>query len=66
MMQCQIVKDVDYINISDILIQQKNTIIAKINSVINKRVFPGLKFEDGIKEKYDFEEIAGLREAGWT
>lgn len=65
MMQCQIVKDVDYVNISDILIQQNNAIIAKINSVINKRVYPGLKFEDG-KEKLSFEEIPGLKEAGWT
>lgn len=45
MMQCMIVKDIDYVNISEILQQQRDALIAKINSVINKRVYPGLKFD---------------------
>lgn len=38
MMQCQIVKDVDYVNISEILLQQREAIINKINQVINRKV----------------------------
>jgi histone acetyltransferase len=65
MMQCQIVNDVDYSNISQILQEQKETLIAKINSIINKRVYPGLKFESE-DDSYEFEQIPGLKEAGWT
>jgi histone acetyltransferase len=65
MMQCKIVRDVDYSNISNILQQQRDTIIAKINSVINQRIYPGLKFS-GENDSYDFDEIPGLKEAGWT
>jgi len=48
--------------------QQKDAIIKKIHSVINRRVYPGLKFdeEDGGKRCYSFDEIPGLKEAGWT
>ncbi|TNV79552.1 hypothetical protein FGO68_gene3569 [Halteria grandinella] len=65
MMQCQIVRDVDYVNISEILKQQRDAIIAKIKSVINLKVQPGLVFE-GRKGPYEFDEIPGLKEAGWT
>lgn len=66
MMQCQIVKDVDYSNISQILQLQKEAIINKINSIINKRIYPGLKFVEGDDRTYAFDEIPGLKEAGWT
>lgn len=57
-------KDIDYVNVSEILRQQRDAIMAKINSLINKRVYPGLKFEGD--RPFDFEEIPGLKEAGWT
>jgi hypothetical protein len=31
----------------------------------NMRIYPGLQFSEG-KREYQFEEIPGLREAGWT
>jgi hypothetical protein len=31
----------------------------------NMRIYPGLKFNESNKE-YGFDEIPGLREAGWT
>jgi hypothetical protein len=43
---------------------QKEAIISKINQMINKKVYPGLTFENGIG--YDFDEVPGLKEAGWT
>ena len=55
----------DYSNISQILQEQKEALIAKINSIINKRVYPGLKFESE-DDSYDFDQIPGLKEAGWT
>jgi len=68
MMQCQIVRDIDYVNISDTLRQQRDCIIAKINEMINKQVYAGLKWDhhDDKQEGFDFDEIQGLREAGWT
>lgn len=34
---------------------------------MNKQVYPGLKFnEEEKREELDFDEIPGLREAGWT
>lgn len=64
MMQCQIVHDVDYVNISEILKQQRDAIIEKIHSVINLKVQPGLNFAEG--RVFEFDEIPGLKEAGWT
>lgn len=67
MMQCQIVKDIDYVNISEILRQQRDSIISKILDVINKQVHPGLKWaEEEKRDEFEFDEIPGLREAGWT
>ena len=68
MMQCQIVKDVDYVNISDILRQQREAIIRRIHAVINKKIYEGLKFEeaDSRKQALSFDEIPGLKEAGWS
>ncbi len=67
MMQCQIVKDIDYVNISEILRQQRDSIISKILDVINQQVHPGLKWaEEEKRDEFEFDEIPGLREAGWT
>jgi hypothetical protein len=30
----------------------------------NIRIYPGLRFEEG--REYSFDEIPGLKEAGWT
>jgi histone acetyltransferase len=35
LMQCKIMRDVDFVNISEILKQQRDAIIAKIHSVIS-------------------------------
>ena len=67
MMQCQIVKDIDYVNISEILRQQRDSIISKILEVINKQVHQGLRWaEEEKRDEFEFDEIPGLREAGWT
>lgn len=69
LMQCEIIKEIDYVNIYKILRQQRDTIIAKILEVINKQIYPGLKFNEDEEEKreaLDFDQIPGLREAGWT
>jgi hypothetical protein len=63
------VKDIDYVNISEILRQQRDSIISKILEVINKQVHPGLKWateEEEKRDEFEFDEIPGLREAGWT
>ena len=68
-MQFEIIKDIDYANIYSILRQQRDSIIAKILEVINKQVHPGLQFDEEEKkreEPLEFDEIPGLREAGWT
>ena len=62
MMQCRIIKDVDYVNISETLRKQKEAIIDKINEVMLKKRYEGLSFTG---EVYAFEEIPGLKEAGW-
>ena len=54
-------------NISEILRQQRDCIIAKILDVINKQVHQGLKWsEEEKREEFEFDEIPGLKEAGWT
>jgi hypothetical protein len=50
-MQCEIIKEIDYVNIYKILRQQRDTIIAKILEVINKQIYPGLKFNEDEEEK---------------
>jgi hypothetical protein len=40
---------------------------VKILDVINKQVHPGLKWaEEEKRDEFEFDEIPGLREAGWT
>ena len=64
MMQCKIVKDIDYVNISETLKKQRDAIIAKIFQISKMRVYPGLRFDEG--REYQFEEVPGLKEAGWS
>ena len=64
MMQCKIVRDIDYINISETLKKQRDAIIAKIFQMSNMRIYQGLRFDVG--REYSFDEIPGLKEAGWT
>lgn len=64
MMQCKIVRDIDYVNISETLKKQRDAIIAKIFQMSNIRIYPGLRFDEG--REYSFDEIPGLKEAGWT
>jgi histone acetyltransferase len=67
MMQCKIHKGIDYENISNTIKMQRDFIVNKIHEIINKRVYPALDFaEKNADKEYDFNEIMGLLEAGWT
>jgi len=46
MMQCRILKEIDYLNIYTTLRQQRDALIAKIFQVCNMRIYPGLNFEN--------------------
>jgi histone acetyltransferase len=66
MMQCKIHKGIDYENISSIIKQQRNFIINQIHRVINQKIYPPLDFQANGGKDFDFQDIAGLLEAGWT
>ena len=44
--------------------KQKDALIKEVLKFIRFKKHPGLDFS-GAKKEYSFEEIAGLREAGW-
>lgn len=68
MMQCKIHKGIDYENISNTIKMQRDFIVQKIHQIINKKVYPQLQFAgpEFAGKDYDFNEICGLLEAGWT
>ena len=47
---------------------QRDFIVQKIHQIINKKVYPQLQFAgpEFAGKDYDFNEICGLLEAGWT
>ncbi|CDW81357.1 histone acetyltransferase gcn5-like [Stylonychia lemnae] len=65
MMQCQIHSDISYVDLSDDLKKQRDKILDEINRIIFLQRNEGLRFDQG-KAHYEFDEIFGLKEAGWT
>lgn len=68
MMQCKIHKGIDYENISNTIKMQRDFIVQKIHQIINKKIYAQLDFvgPEFAGKDYDFNEIQGLLEAGWT
>jgi len=66
MMQCKIHKNIDYENISQTIVKQRDFVLNKIMSVMNKKIYPALDFSTRDGKDFEFSEIPGLVEAGWT
>ena len=66
MMQCKIHKGIDYKNISCIIKQQRDFVIDKIHEIMNRKIYEALDFNKKGEQDYEFSEINGLVEAGWT
>ena len=65
MMQCAVHPDVTHSTFyGDIRFQQKQ-LMAMIANTARVAVYPGLPFTLN-KKSFNFDEIPGLREAGWT
>jgi len=65
-MQCKIHKDIDYENISGIIKMQRDFVINQIQKIISNKVYKALDFTKRGGKDYEFDEIPGLLEAGWT
>ena len=63
MMQCKIHKTIDYQDISQTIKSQREFVIAQIKQVMNRQVYSALQWKG---EQIQFENVAGLLEAGWT
>ena len=66
MMQCKIHKGIDYENISSTIKMQRDFVVQKIHEIMNQKVYPPLNFSNRNGADYEFSEIAGLLQAGWT
>lgn len=66
MMQCKIHKDIDYENISNTIKMQRDFIVSKIHQVMNQKIYEALDFSNKGGQDFEFQEILGLMEAGWT
>lgn len=66
MMQCKIHKNIDYENISMTIKMQRDFIINKIHQIVNQKVYAPLDFSKREGRDYEFDEVSGLLEAGWT
>lgn len=68
MMQCKIHKGIDYAEISNTIKLQRKFVIDKILEIYNKKVHPSLNFASKANQdfSFDFNEVSGLLEAGWT
>ncbi|KAL4074221.1 Bromodomain-containing protein [Scleroderma citrinum] len=69
-MQCTMLRKVDYLDKVNIITQQREAVIAKIREKSRSHVvYPGLpQFQEGTAEgiTVDPKDIPGLRESGWT
>jgi len=66
MMQCKIHKNIDYVKISSTIKQQRDFIIEQIHRIMNKQIYNELDFVQKGEENFEFNEVSGLLEAGWT
>ncbi|EJD52403.1 hypothetical protein AURDEDRAFT_55704 [Auricularia subglabra TFB-10046 SS5] len=68
LMQCTMVRKVDYLNSKDALFAQREAILSKIRERSHSHfVYPGLTcFADGQLQSIDPAHVPGLRETGWT
>ncbi|KAG8906716.1 histone acetyltransferase [Tulasnella sp. 403] len=69
LMQCAMVKKVDYLNTKEILTKQREAILAKIRQMSRSHiVYEGLKQFDNAPEGFemDYRDVPGLRESGWN
>lgn len=57
-------KYIDFKNISRIMKSQKEFLMNVIANIAHKKIYKGLDFSS--KSSYEFNEIPGLKEAGWT
>ena len=64
MMQCTIQRHIRHSTLYMDIRKQKDALIKEVLKFIRFKKHPGLDFS-GPKKEYQFEEIAGLREAGW-
>jgi len=65
-MECKINHKVDYLDISGMIMRQRESVYNKIRQISNSHaVYPGLTcFQEGITS-IPVEEIRGVKEAGW-
>jgi len=54
------------VNISNTIKMQRDFIIDKIHEIMNCRINPALDFSKKGAQDFEFAEINGLLEAGWT
>ena len=66
MMQCKIHTGIDYENISSTIKMQRDSVIAKIHEIMNQKIYKALDFSRRGANDFEFNEIEGLIEAGWT
>ncbi|KAI0268751.1 histone acetyltransferase GCN5 [Gloeopeniophorella convolvens] len=69
-MQCTMLRRVDYTDTREIVAQQREAILTKIRQMSRSHeVYPGLpQFREGAPEGVvvDYRDVPGLRESGWT
>jgi histone acetyltransferase len=66
MMQCKIHKNIDYENISQTIKMQRDYVLNTIMAMMNQKIHPKLDFSRKGASDFEFNEIPGLVEAGWT
>lgn len=66
MMQCKIHKNIDYENISQTIKMQRDFVLDAIMAMMNQKIHSPLDFAKKGGNDFEFQEIPGLVEAGWT
>jgi len=64
-MDCYINKKIDYQNISKIIKQHKEFLVSIISKNAHKKIYPGIDFSKVQGGTLSFDQIPGLKEAGW-
>ncbi|KAG8890427.1 histone acetyltransferase [Tulasnella sp. 332] len=68
LMQCTLVKKVDYLHTKEILAKQREAVLTKIRQMSRSHVvYDGLKQFENAPEGFelDFRDVPGLKESGW-